>query len=187
MKPLVVSLPLGKNRGMYSHKVCCPVEGTFKVGDREIAPDPKRDTCLIDEHRGFYPRHTYWKWATFGVMGSDGKILGVQLTDNLIQDQDQWNENAIWSGGNLSLLGPVDFTFDLKNYMNNWKIKDREGRVDLDFTPLGVKEDMTNALILRMHYLQPMGTFSGSLISDDGVRHKIKDAFGVTEYHDAHY
>lgn len=187
VKPLVVSLPFGENRGMYSHKVSCPVEGTFSIGERDFTLDPKRDTCVIDEHRGFYPRHTYWKWATFGTIGRDGKILGVQVTNNLIKDQEKWNENAIWSGGNVSLLGPVDFSFDLRNYMNEWKIKDREGRVDLSFKPLGVKEDRTNALIIKTHYLQPMGHFSGYLIDDSGERHKIKDAFGVTEYHDAYF
>lgn len=187
VKPLVVSLPVDKNRGMYSHKVICPAEGAFTLNGIDYSLEPKRDTCALDEHKAFYPRHTYWKWATFGIIGPDGKILGVQLTDNLIKNQDAWNENAIWSSGNVSLLGPVDFTFDQKHYLEPWKIKDRAGRVDLNFVPEGAKSDYTNAVILKMRYLQPFGTFSGYLIDDLGVRHEISNAFGITEYHDAYY
>lgn len=187
VKPLVVSLPVADNRGMYSHKVICPAEGSISFNGADYAISPERDTCALDEHKAFYPRHTYWKWATFGIIGHDGKILGAQLTDNLIKDQEAWNENAIWSSGNISLLGPVDFTFNLKKYMEDWRIKDRAGRIDLTFKPIGAKVDYTNALIIQMRYLQPFGTFSGFMIDDKGVKHDISNAFGITEFHDAHY
>jgi len=187
VKPLVVSLPVGDNRGMYSHKVICPALGRFSFGKKTVELDPSRDTCVLDEHKAFYPHHTYWKWATFGIVGDDGKILGMNVTDNLIENQDRWNENAIWSGGEISLLGPVKFDFDIDDVTRPWKIRDGEGRLDLDFLPEGAKIDKTNALVVRMNYSQPYGTFSGKLVDAAGKTHEIDNAFGITEYHDAYY
>lgn len=187
IQPLVVSLPLGGGRGMYSNKVVCPVEGTARIGDEEITYDPARDTAVIDEHRGLYPRHTFWKWATFGVIGPDGKTLGVQLTDNLIKDQAAWNENCIYTGDTITLLGPARFDFDIRDVMKPWKLSDAEGRVRLDFAPLGVKLDRVNLGFFNMDYRQPFGRFNGALTDDRGTEYKIKDAFGVTEYHNAYY
>ncbi|MFC1474569.1 DUF2804 domain-containing protein [bacterium] len=187
VRPLVVSLPVGENRGMYSHKVICPAEGSFSLGKREFKLDPARDVCILDEHKAFYPRHTYWKWATFGFVGDDGKIVGMNMTDNLIKDQENWNENAIWSGGEITLLGPAKFYFDMEDIMKPWKIRDTEGKVELVFSPQGAKVDKTNALILKMHYLQPFGLFNGFLTDAAGKKIEIADRFGITEYHDAYY
>ena len=187
VRPLVVSLPVGENRGMYSHKVICPAEGSFSYGDNVFKLDPGRDVCIMDEHKAFYPRHTWWKWATFGFVAQDGKITGMNMTDNLIGDQETWNENAVWSGGSVSLIGPARYDFDLKNPMRPWKIKDTEGKVDLVFTPQGAKIDRTNALILKMHYLQPFGLFNGFISGDSGEKIEVRDIFGITEYHDAYY
>lgn len=186
-RPLVVSLPVGANRGMYSHKSVCPAQGVLQVGETEYEFDASRDTGLMDEHKAFYPRHTYWKWAMFGFIDRKGRTVGANLTDNLIKDQERWNENAVYCGGDISLLGPVSFRYDQRDMMKPWTIYTDDERVDLEFIPEGMKSDRTNALIVNMEYYQPFGVFRGNLIDDAGDLHEVRNVFGVTEYHNAYY
>lgn len=187
IQPLVVSLPVGNNRGMYSHKVVCPASGTARFGDVEITLDSGRDVAILDEHKALYPHHTYWKWATFGFINSEGRTIGVNLTDNLIKDQRRWNENAIFTGDAITLLGPARFEFDLGNTTKPWKIRDEEGRVDLTFAPQNAKIDRVSLVFFSIDYRQPCGLFKGRLVDGEGNIHKIENVFGITEYHNAHY
>ena len=185
VKPLVVSLPVGPRSSMYSHKMAAPVQGTIRVGEEEATLDASMDFVTLDEHKAFYPRHIHWKWMTFGCRMSDGSLIGANLTDNTIEDQRKWNENAIWTPGAITLLGPAKFEFDRNDIMKPWHIREEDGRVDLDFTPLGVKLEQMNLLLIKMDYRQPFGLFNGTVTDGSGNTHKVKDGFGVTEYYDA--
>lgn len=185
VQPLIACLPLGKDRAMYTHKVVCPAEGELNVGGETVRIDPARDTALVDVHRATYPRHFWWKWANFAGFDSSGRIVGANLTDNLIKDQKNWNENAIWAGGKISLLGPVRFEFDPANTMKPWKMRDSEGRVELDFVPEAEKTEILNLGIIRTNYRQPFGKFTGFLVDDSGARHEIRSVFGVAEHMDS--
>ena len=185
--PLVVSLPVRARRQMYSHKVVCAASGSVRVGDDEVVLDPTRDVAIQDEHKAFYPRHTYWKWATFGFPAGSGRTVGVNLTDNLIKDQARWNENAILTSTGNTYLGPARFNMDRHDIMKPWIIRDEDGLVDLTFTPQGAKLDRTNMGLLRVDYRQPLGLFNGTLTEGDGNVIKVRDVFGVSEYFDAWY
>jgi hypothetical protein len=185
IQPLIVSLPLGGNRAMYSHKVVCPAEGELRVGGETVRIDPSTDVALVDVHKAYYPYHFWWKWANFAGFDDRGRIIGLNLTDNLIRDQKNWNECGMWIDGKLSLLGPARFEFDPSNTMKPWKIRDEEGRVALDFVPEGEKREELNLGFMSMHYRQPLGKFSGTLVDDAGAEHKIRGVFGVAEHMDA--
>lgn len=186
IQPLVASLPVGQNRAMYTHKVVCPVSGGFRVGSDTVTLDPARDTALVDIHKATYPHHFWWKWANFAAFDTAGKLLGANLTDNLIEDQRAWNECAMWYGGAMSLLSPARFVFDEKHTTKQWTIHDEDGRVDLSFQPDGEKKEELNFGLIKTHYRQPFGKFNGFLIDDAGTKHEVKDFFGVAEHMDAH-
>jgi Protein of unknown function (DUF2804) len=185
IQPLIACLPVGPNRAMYTHKVVCPVEGGFRVGPDTIKLDPSRDTVLIDIHKATYPHHFWWKWANFAGYDSSGKILGANLTDNLIADQRSWNECAMWHGGAMSLLNPVKFDFDERHTMKPWEIHDAEGRVSLSFVPECEKIEDLNFGVIKTHYRQPLGKYNGFLVDDAGTKHEVRDIFGVAELMDA--
>lgn len=182
--PLVVSLPVGARVGMYSHKALCPVGGSMRIGDEDVVFDPARDYAIMDEHKAYYPRHTFWKWATFGYRKPDGGLIGGNFTSNMIENQQEWNENCIWTPGAISLFGAVNFEYDEHDVMKPWRIHDEEGFVDLDFTPQGVKLDQLNLMVIKMDYRQPYGLFNGTIKDAAGTTYEIKDAFGVTEHND---
>ncbi len=186
VQPLIVCLPLAPNRAMYTHKVVCPVDGEIRTGPETVSLDPSRDTALIDVHKSTYPYHFWWKWANFAGFDPSGRILGANLTDNLIKNQKSWNECAIWHGGAISLLDPVEFEFDPLNTMKPWSIHGADGRVDLKFAPEGQKKEELNFGLIRTHYRQPFGKYNGILVDDSGSKHEVRDVFGVAEHMDSH-
>jgi len=184
MQPLIVSLPLGANRTMYSHKAALPVEGSLNFGGREFGFERGRDIGIIDVHKAYYPYNTWWRWATCAGYDAEGRLVGINLTKNLlVGDPDKNNENGLWVGGRLSLLGGVSIEFDEKDVLKPWRMKTRDGRADLVFKPEGERHGKVNAGPIMSDYHQPFGTFSGFAIDDDGTRHEFNDYYGVTEYH----
>jgi hypothetical protein len=182
VSPLVAALPFASGLPFYSHKVPCPLEGQLTIGGREYHFD--RTTCiaLLDEHKAYYPYKTFWKWATFAYRDKGERIIGVNLTHNVIPESDKWNENAIWIGKDISLVGPARFSIP-KNPMEQWRIDTEDGNVALIFTPLGLRKKDTNLLLSRSCYVMAFGHFSGRLTDKEDKSHEIKDAFGLTEDH----
>ncbi len=188
IQPLIACLPLNSrgDRAMYTQKVITPAEGELTVGSELVRLERTSTSALVDIHRAFYPSHFYWKWANFAGFDSKNNLIGATFTDNLIENQKDWNENAIWLNGKMSLLGPVRFDFDpAKTSSKPWSIRDLEGRVELSFSPEGEKIEEMNFGIMKVHYRQPFGKFNGRMIDSGGTAIEVKDLFGVTEHMDS--
>jgi len=182
VQPLISVLSMGPGQPFYSHKAPCPVTGTLTVGDRRLDYDGDWDLALIDIHKAFYPRRTFWKWATFAGRDADGEIIGVNLTRNVIDDEKHGNENAIWHGSHLSLVGPARFDVPVEDD-DAWRIWTLDQRVELNFTPVGMRSEMINYVLAESRYRQPFGYYRGHLVDDTGVRHEVDDLFGIAEDH----
>jgi len=180
--PLVAVLPLATNRPFYTHKAPCPLEGTLRVGERTFTFSPERDLALVDVHKAFYPRKTFWRWATFAEVQTDGVVRGVNLTHNVIQPDDRHNENALWDGNRLHLLGAARFEIP-EDPRAPWLIRTLDDLADLEFRPMGERTEDTNLLVARSWYRQPVGLFSGIVKDGRGGEHLFKDVWGVAEDH----
>jgi len=180
--PLISVLPIGDNRPFYSHKSPCQVSGSLRVGDRELNFDKKRDLALIDVHKAYYPRRTFWKWATFATRDESGNLIGLNLTHNVIDDEKYGNENAIWYKDSLSLVGPARFEVPFEDG-DAWRIRTLDDRVDLEFVPEGMRTEHLNYIVARSHYRQPFGRYRGFMKDDAGVKHAVDDVFGIAEDH----
>jgi hypothetical protein len=186
-QPLEVVLRLAENRPAYSHKMVCPARGRICVGDRELILDPARHLVAIDVHKAFYPYRMQWRWATCAGYDGRGRLVGLNLTHNVIADDTDNNENGLWVGDRLSLLGAARFTFDENDLLAPWRIETGDGRCRLIFRPQGERAGLVNAGVISSDYHQPYGTFSGEAIDDAGETHAIRDLFGVTEVHRARF
>ena len=175
-------LPLVGPRVFYTHKVPCPVGGELAIGGQKMVLDPATDFALLDVHKAYYPFQTWWKWATFAGRDAKGNILGVNLTHNINPDDEAYNENAIWHGNRLSLLGAARFTIPA-NILDPWKVVTTDGRVDLTFRPKGIRQELVDYKLVRSWYQAPLGTFSGTMVDDDGATREVKDLFGICEHH----
>jgi hypothetical protein len=181
-QPLVVMLPLGPNRPMFSQKSACPVTGALDVGGEKVEFAPDKHVGLLDYHKAFYPRSTFWKWGTFATIDAAGSLLGVNLTHNVIADDTRFNENCIWHGNRLTLLRAARFDIP-KDRMQPWRIHTEDSRVDLELVPQGQRRERVNLGLVKSAYDQPYGLYSGTLIDSEGRRHKVEKAFGLAEDH----
>jgi hypothetical protein len=181
-QPLVVLLPLRPNRPMFSQKSACPVSGALDVGGERVEFAPDRHVGLLDYHKAYYPLSTFWRWATFATIDATGSLLGVNLTHNVIRDDTRFNENCIWHGNRLSLVGAARFDIP-KDRMQPWTVRTEDGAVDLELVPQGRRRERVNLGLVKSAYDQPYGLYSGTMIDTEGVRHTVDKAFGLAEDH----
>jgi hypothetical protein len=180
-EPIVVCLPLPGRGAMYSHKYTCPIEGSMTLGQTPVDFPAQRSYGLIDIHQGYYPMVMKWHWATAGGREPDGRLAGFNLTDNQVEDQRAYNENCVWRDGRLHLLPPVTFSFDRRDHLEPWVIRDRDGMVELTFKPEVVRTIDVGALFFANRYRAPFGAFSGRLRTGEGEEVEVNDYFGMCE------
>jgi len=161
--PQVVCIPFAENRGMYSQKSAVSVEGFLKLGEKKIDFDKSTGFLILDDHKGFYPNPMIYDWCT-GAKNDDGNLVAFNLTDNQSTDPEKFNENCIWLGNNVYLLPPVKFTRP-DGVNKTWIIKDRDGMVNLEFTPLVENNFLLNLLIIKSDYYGPFGKFKGYILN----------------------
>ena len=183
--PMVVVLPVGPNRGMYSHKVPLPLEGELQVGDSTFRATPQDSQAILDIHKAHYPRHTWWNWATCAGRDAAGRLIGLNLTRNVNTDEEHLNENGIWIDGELHHLGAARFEFDKQRVLEPWRLTTTDGAVDLTFQPEGERCDDIDIGPIRSVFHQPHGRFHGTVTLPDGDTVAIEDLYGVCEDHDA--
>ena len=185
--PLVVSLPVGTGRAMYSHKVPLPVSGELRVGERRYAIDPTESSLILDIHKAHYPRRTWWKWATFAGRDARGRHVGLNLTENMASAVTPRSENALWVDGRCVRLSHPTFTFDRGRIRDPWRLTTHHGEVDLSFRPAGGRAERLDLGLVRSHFDQLYGTFHGAVTLGDGTRVEVEGLRGVCEDHDARW
>ena len=181
VEPIVVCLPFEDGRGMYSHKGVFPGEGVLFVDGERHEFNKERSYILPDIHKGYYPFVMQWHWATAGCFDQAGRLVGFNLTDNQVEDQERYNENALWVDGRLSLLPPVHFEMNLDDLTKPAIIRDNEGKVNLRFIPEVQRAIDVTVLFLKSRYRGPYGHFEGTIVDHEGVEHCLDGAFGMAE------
>lgn len=174
--PLIVSIPFGQNRGMYSHKALLPVTGMVRIGDERISVQPETASLMTDDHKGYYGRLMRWDWLV-GAAWRDGSLQGFNLTHNASIDPERYHENGFWIDGVLHRLPPVSFTRE----EGLWTVRDQKGHVDLRFKVEVEGTLFQNYGLIESRYLGPFGTFEGTLRSLQGIELNIDEMFGMGE------
>ena len=149
-----------------------PARGEVRVGSRMYSLSCQ---AVVDDTSGYHRRHTRWTWSAGVGTAVDGRSVGWNLVSG-VNDPEHGSERAIWIDGEPFEPGPVRFAGDLR------RVEFSEGGA-LEFSEWAAREDTTNVLLLRSHYRQPFGTFTGSF--PGGVQ--LREGFGVVEVHDVHW
>jgi hypothetical protein len=184
--PLVVCLPVGEGRAMYSHKVPLPVAGEVELDGQHFIFAPNSATAFSDIHKAHYPRHTWWDWACFATHTVDGRMLGLNLTHNLAQQPTRYNENALWVDGQPTRLGLARFERNRADLMQPWRVSTSCGRVDLRFEPSGGRSEDLELGLISSQFHQLYGLWSGTLNSGD-ENFQVEHAFGLGEDHECRW
>lgn len=130
---------------------------------------------------GRQDRRTVWRWAA-GAGRDDEHRRRVGLNASTGMNGTRPGENVVWWDGipyplALSHLEPV-----ADGAAGRWRLAG-EGW-DLRFEPVAVRAATENLLVVRSRYVQPIGSFRGTLPGPDGAPIAVT-IHGVTEDHAA--
>jgi hypothetical protein len=176
--PITAIAPVGpKGRFDFTQKtVLVPAEGEVRAGNVRFAV--QGDLAGLDYTHGLLARETSWRWAFAG--GRAGPhLVAFNFSDGFLQGE---GENVAWIDGDPQAVGPVRFEFEPERPLGAWRVQSADGRVDLTFQPEGHRAQTVDLKLIRSRYLQPFGTFSGTI---DGIA--VEALPGVTEDHEARW
>lgn len=137
----------------------------------------------IDYTHGYLARHTAWRWGFMCGRLADGSVVGINLVEGFNETRDDVNENALWLGGQLFPLGRARFSWNKADPLDRWHVETTDGKVQLDFTPIGAHREDRDLKVVKSHFVQPVGLFNG-FVEVNGTKHLVKDVPGVTEDQD---
>ncbi len=151
--------------------------GTIRIGNVDRSLDG--GLAAYDYTHGVLPRRTRWNWAF--LLGSDDR--GEPIAVNLVQGFMGESECAAFSQNEIHPLAEGRFTFDRERPLGAWKVDTTDDRTTLGFSPGAVHQERKNLGIVRSRFIQPVGTFSGTI--DLGSRLvRVAHALGVVEDQD---
>jgi uncharacterized protein DUF2804 len=125
--------------------------------------------AVVDDTAAYYERHTSWRWSAGVGLHSDGRPVAWNLVDG-VNDPPRDSERTVWIDGEPVETPRVSFANDLSAVGG------------LRFIPEATRERRDNLIVVRSRYVQPFGTFAGSLPGGLG---ELAQGFGVMEEHEA--
>lgn len=150
-----------------------PVRGWAVVDGQRFELDDA--WAAVDASNGLLARNTAWRWAS-----AHRPDVGFNLQQGYFGAQ----ENVLWLDGQPVALGAARFEFEAARPMAPWQVSTDDGLLDLVFTPEGARAEDRNLLIAASHYVQPIGTFKGTVRAAPGSPpRQVTDLLGVTEDH----
>jgi hypothetical protein len=162
--------PTGERDGyVWTRKRIVPVECDLRIGERRIRVKAR---AIEDESSGYHPHHTVWDWSAGVGETTDGRAVGWNLVSG-INDPAEHSERAIWIDGEPTEPGPVTF--------EGLEAISFDDGARLQFAKEVERRKDESRLFVKYSYVQPFGTFSGSLAG--GV--ELARGLGVMEHHDA--
>lgn len=157
---------------IWTRKTPVHATGTVEAGGRTHQVD---GIALVDDSAGYHARVTEWEWSAGVGELADGRPASWNLVAG-VHDQPGASECAVWVDGRPHEVGPVAFAPALDG------VAFAEGGA-LAFTAEAVRERHDHVGPLHSDYVQPFGTFTGSLPGAG----TLVTAFGVMERHAARW
>ena len=178
---LVICHPFADGTPLYSNKCVMGASGTVsRPGEDEIAFAPERSFLILDDHKGHYPSPMQYDWVTGAVVEPDGRRVAFNLTDNQVLDPHRFNENAVFIDDAVFRLPAVTFERP-GGVARPWRVRDREGRVDVTFDASVPNEQHVGPRSFLADYYGPFGWFSGTIEADGAPPLTVDGYYGMGE------
>jgi hypothetical protein len=133
-----------------------------------------------DFSQGLLPRHTAWRWGFLLGRATDGRPVGVNLTEGFVGAR----ECVVWINNEIVKLPAVRFDLDRERPMAPWHVRSEDGRVELGFVPQGLHREERDIGVARSRFVQAAGDFRGRIELPGGDAIAIDRMPGVTEDQD---
>lgn len=160
---------------IWTRKTPVTASGTVRVAGRTRQV---HGSGLIDDSAGHHARDTAWEWSAGNGTLADGRRVTWNLVTG-VHDGAAVSERTVWVDGRAHPVGPVAFTAALDG------IAFAEGGA-LAFTAEAVRERHDALGPVRSDYVQPFGTFTGTVPGTGGAL-TLATGFGVMERHRARW
>ena len=160
-----------------------PATGELVVGDRRWAigrPGGAESWGVLDVGRGRWPAEIAWNWG--GGAGRCGDhVVGLQLGAKWTEGTG-FTENGLIVDGRLSKLGSeLRWDYDWDEPMKPWHVEDPGGQLDVVLTPRFDKHSELDGGDRGSETHQVFGTWSGRLLTDDGLALELDGLQGFAE------
>ena len=160
-----------------------PAHGTLTIGDEVIAfgGDAGEAWGVLDVGRGRWPHETRWNWGGGAGRSAEGSVVGVQFGAKWTTGTG-FTENGVLVDGRLSKLGnELEWTYDWDRPLRPWRVVDPGGQLDVVLTPRYDKHTKVDAKVLGTEVHQVFGTWTGTVVTDDGAELRVEDVLGFAE------
>jgi len=160
-----------------------PATGTMTVGDqRYVIGGANGDAWgVLDVGRGRWPARINWNWG--GGAGRCGDhVVGLQFGAKWTAGTG-FTENGLIVDGRLHKLGnELAWEYDWDDPMEPWRVTDPGGQLDVVLEPSFDKHSQVDASEdLGSETHQVFGTWSGRMVTDDGLALDVEGLQGFAE------
>lgn len=158
-----------------------PARGTVSAGGRTWTLGPEA-SGVLDLGRGIWRYRNRWNWAAGAGRADDGALVGLQMGGKWTEGTG-FTENALCIDGRLTKIGAeLDWDYSWEHPMRPWRVRSADGpTIDLVLTPTFDRHDRTSLGVLSMEVHQMFGTWSGTVVGDDGVARRLDGIRGFAE------
>ena len=180
---MVIATPFKKDKHFYyNQKInCLKAKGSATYNGKVYS----LDDCygVLDWGRGVWTYSNTWYWASMS-----GESNGVPIGFNLgygFGDTSAASENVFFYDGKAYKLEDVSFNIPGDgtkkiNYMEPWHFTSIDGSIDMIFTPIIDRCDLTDVLVIKSLQHQVFGTYKGHVIID-GKKVEFDNMLGFAE------
>lgn len=131
------------------------VRGQVRCGHRELALAGGR--AGYDYTHGLLARHTKWRWAFALGKTTLGEPFGFNVVQGFVGEP----ECAAFVGGEVVPIAEPRFELDVNEPLRPWRLS--ANGIELAFSPGAVHAQSTNLVLVKSRFLQPAGTFTGTM------------------------
>lgn len=171
-------------------RALAPIRGSARVGDTHVELDGGYGG--VDLTVGLLARETRWNWAFFMGETTSGEPIAMNLVEGFVGAPECGLFGASrvdrLAEGRFELPGRADTQSpnERARVLAPWRIRTSDEACDLVFTPIGVHDESLDLGVLRSRFVQPIGTFSGT-VRRGGTTLRLLDVPGVVEDQDVRW
>jgi hypothetical protein len=156
------------------------VEGVVQFGTSELVFTRGNAWGIFDWHRAVRPGTDIRYWASACGL-SEGKQVGFSVGYGS-EDSGLGTENAFFLEGKVHKLDQVTFHISPADWLRPWHFTSNDNRLEMRFTPWQDRLEQTSRMFFySQKCLQVCGSFSGTVILDDGSPLMFQNITGFAE------